>query len=235
MVERSTSGRVTEGGESGESASRAEQASFMARFAIMVFVLSYITAAFYLVVDLWVHEYGILHRWVGYGEDEPLPTLFVSGVHAVLGAVLGAGVLDIVSFHKYVAVRQDFQRQHVWGYFFAPWLAAVLGLIVFALLQSGLLIFSGSGESPRSPEVANLGLLAIGFLSGFGWYEAVGRIRKLVIRFFSTPLMEEEGPRPEGITERMAGSGGERTEETGALGTERESGKSPQGGGSPPA
>jgi hypothetical protein len=52
----------------------------------------------------------------------------MAALFSVFGSILGAGVLDIFSLHKYVAVRRDFQTPHVWGYFFAPWLAAVLGL-----------------------------------------------------------------------------------------------------------
>jgi len=180
------------------------QAPFIVRLIIMTFVLAYISGALFLIVDLWIHEHGMLSKLMGLSKDESLPALFISGMHAVLGAVLGAGVLDIVSFHKYVAVRRDFQLPHVWGYFFAPWLAAVLGLIVFALLQSGLLIFTGGGEEARSKEVANLGFLAIGFLSGFGWFEALGKIRALVKRFFSTDLAKRRSS-PKGITERMNG------------------------------
>jgi hypothetical protein len=134
----------------------------------------------------------MIKRVFGLPATLTLPTIFVSAMYAVLGGILGAGVLDIVSFHKYVAVKRDFQSAHVWGYFVGPWLAAVLGLIVFALLQTGLLVFSGNKPSGDQSDVSNLGYLAVGFLSGFGWLEATERVREIVSRFFGA------GPQPPG-------------------------------------
>jgi hypothetical protein len=165
-------------------AAPAPQAPLVMKLLIILFTLSYMTAAMYLVVDCWVLGQTTLKAALGLPADHLLPEIFVSAVFAVLGAVLGAGALDLVSFHRYVAVKRDFQAPHVWGYFFAPWLAAVLGLIVFALVRSGLLVFGGgpSGESPS--DVSNLGYLAVGFLSGFGWFQATERIREIVSGFF---------------------------------------------------
>jgi hypothetical protein len=112
------------------------------------------------------------------------PGIFTALLHAMLGGILGAGVLGMVSFHRYVSMLGVFDVRHAWGYLFAPLLGAVLGLIVFALLQSGLLIFSGNTVN-QTTVVANLGYLALGFLSGFGWYSATRRIERLVTRFFS--------------------------------------------------
>ena len=161
------------------------QAPLAAKLLIVTFTLGYIAFALYMVVDCWVLEQGTLKQFLGLSNDKTLPPLFISAVHAVLGAVLGAGALDIVSFHRYVSVERNFQSSHVWGYFIGPWLAAVLGLVVFALLQSGLLVFTGGGSTGQGSSVSNLGYLAVGFLSGFGWYQATMRIREIVSRFFA--------------------------------------------------
>ncbi|HEY0725869.1 MAG TPA: hypothetical protein VGD41_18115, partial [Pyrinomonadaceae bacterium] len=108
-------------------------------------------------------------------------------------------------------VKRDFRPDHVWGYFVAPWLAAVLGLIVFALLQTGLLVFSGGGSSagiePKNPAIANLGFLLTGFLAGFGWYDMVLLIRRMVQRFFHESSEEGFEGRDDGITARIAREG----------------------------
>jgi hypothetical protein len=98
---------------------------------------------------------------------------------------LGCGALAIVSFHKYVAYEKGFELAHVWGYFCGPWLAATFGIVVFALLQSGLLVFSGKFPENGQFETANLGYLAIGFLAGFGWFRFTKIIEHLITRVFS--------------------------------------------------
>ncbi len=168
------------------------QVPFAVKLLIVAFALSYITVAFYLVVDCWVHEQKTLKHLLGLPAEQILSPIFMFAVYAVLGSILGAGALDIVSFHRYVAVKRDFQQPHVWGYFVAPWLAAVLGLIVFALLQTGLLVFSGGASSSSNSEVSQLGYLTVGFLAGFGWYQAIQKIREVVTRFFASSPQESK-------------------------------------------
>lgn len=171
----------------------AAQAPFVAKLAIVIFIVTYICAALWLLLDAWVLGHMNLRHLLGVAVNTKLSPVFLSALHAMIGAVLGAGVLDILSFHKYVSIEGNFQSRHVWGYFVAPLLALVLGLIVFALLQSGLLVFAG-GTQDETNELAQLGYLAVGFLAGFGWYEATESIKGIVHRFFSTGKTKEAAP-----------------------------------------
>ncbi|MCP5047278.1 MAG: hypothetical protein GY940_08905 [bacterium] len=182
------------------------QAHFAVKLLVFLFTLGYLSASMYLVIDCWVNQYQLLRFLLGIPGTTNLPPLFISGIYAILGSILGTGVLDIVSFHKYVAVLKDFKSSHVWGYFFAPLLSSILGLVVFALFQSGLLILAGSGNNSPS-EVSNLGFLAIGFLSGFGWYEVIKRIRQLVKRLFSESTDSRSSADRVSITEQMRNDG----------------------------
>ena len=160
------------------------QAHFAVKLAIVVFIIVYLGFTLWLLLDIWVLGQVNLHRLLGLPLDRTLPSFFLSALHAMLGAMLGAGVMDIVNFHTYASMKGNFQSRHVWGYFVAPLLAAVLGLIVFALLQSGLMVFAGANKG-EADDLARLGYLAVGFLAGFGWYEATESIRAIVVRFFS--------------------------------------------------
>ena len=160
------------------------QAPFVVRVIIVLFVLGYMLATLWLLLDAWVFGSMRLRWLLGMNSDAALPPVFLSAFHAMLGAVLGAGALGIVSFHHYASIKGDFQSRHVWGYFVAPVLASVLGLVVFALLQSGLL--AGGGSADKADDLARLGYLAVGFLAGFGWYEATQAIQRIVKRFFSS-------------------------------------------------
>jgi len=168
------------------------QASFAVRVIIVVFVLAYMIATLWLLLDAWVFGSMRLRWLLGLQADAILSPVFLSAFHAMVGAVLGAGALGIVSFHHYASIKGDFQARHVWGYFVAPVLASVLGLVVFALLQSGLLVFAGGGAADKADDLARLGYLAVGFLAGFGWYEATQSIQRIVKRFFSAAIAGSE-------------------------------------------
>lgn len=171
------------------------QAHFIVKLFVLLYVLAYITIVFVLLIDGWVHGYAITMKLLFLTPEASLPPTFISAIHTILGSLLGCGVLAIVSFHKYVAYQKGFESPHVWGYFCGPWLAATLGLIIFALLQSGLLIFSGNLSGNEQPETANLGYLAIGFLAGFGWYRVTKIIERLVTRvFILAPSKTDDDP-----------------------------------------
>lgn len=191
----------------GPQAAGGQPAGIITKLIVIGFIIGYITIGLIIFIDTWVGEQVVLKSLVRGSLVDAIPQAFVSAFYMMIGAILGCGVLDVVSFHKYVAVKRDFQRSHVWGYFVAPWLAAVLGLIVFALLQTGLLVFSGgksSAASEQNPEAAYLGFLATGFLAGFGWYEVTQRIRRLVVRFFRDPDQKSEASASPGTTEQLS-------------------------------
>lgn len=113
---------------------------------------------------------------------------------------MGCGILGISSFYRYVAVEGTFQRHHLWGYYYAPLLASIIGLIVFALLQSGLLVFSGSNTEDKTSSVSHLGYLSIGFISVYGWYQFTVKVDELVGKLLSKKR------RPKKITEQQSSS-----------------------------
>lgn len=166
---------------------------FAVKFFLAIWILFYVTLALVILINSWAHNNQWLCSTLAVKNCETLPPIFVSAMHAMLGGVLGAGVLGLTSFHRHVSIEQNFDTAHTWGYIFAPWLSAVLGLTVFVLLQSGLLIFSGEMGTSNEISIQNLAYLGIGFLSGFGWYDATRRIQKIVRNFFSEK--EESAPK----------------------------------------
>ena len=175
-------------GASGQAGSPdpALQASWFLKLLVVLFTLSYTTFALWILVDLWARDQTFVLGALSISREK-LDPVFVHALHTIVGALLGSGVLDLVSFHTYSAVKRDFQKSHVPGYFYGPWLAATVGLIIFCLLQSGLFVFSGGTQGTASAESnsARMGYISVGFLSGFGWMNAVEKIREVVVRFFS--------------------------------------------------
>ena len=159
---------------------------------LVVWMLSYTSAALILILEGWLRNYGLLRQCFGVANDQEISINAVAAIHTLLGGVLGGGTLGMVSFHKHVSVEQNFNVSHAWGYIFAPWLAGILGLLVFALLRVGLLVFSG--VTTAQSDTAPIGFLAIGFLSGFGWDHAIRRIRIIVKQFFSEADLSSKVP-----------------------------------------
>ena len=162
----------------------AESAASTASLVLLtIYIVVYLVASLWLFVEGWLNQFSALNVLWGYPPEQTFPPMLQSAMFSLTGAIMGCGVLGISSFYRYVSVENSFQRHHLWGYYFAPILAAVIGLVIFALLQSGLLVFSGSstGISP----VSHLGYLSIGFISGYGWYQFTVKIDELVGKLLS--------------------------------------------------
>lgn len=166
------------------------KASLACVIILILFSLTYLTLSLWILVDLWIRDKEFITCILSIKKEKLAENLtFVMALYTFVGALLGNATLDLVSYHKYWAIKRDFQASHVPGYFFGPWLAGTIGLIIFCLLQSGLFIFSGGATQKIDIEetaISKMGYISVGFLSGFGWMNAVEKIQEIVSRFFST-------------------------------------------------
>lgn len=159
-----------------------ERPSSISMILLILFVISYLVGAIWLFIEGWLNQFMALNRVWGYPGDKPFPEMLQSALFSLVGAIMGCGVLGITSFYRYVCIEDNFKRSHVWGYYLAPILAGIVGLMTFALLQSGLLIFSGGVQN--ATPVSHLGYLALGFLSGFSWYRFTSKADEIASNLF---------------------------------------------------
>jgi hypothetical protein len=169
------------------------RATLVGKCLLVVWMLAYSAGAVFLLFDLWLSPRHAVCLAFRIADCSKFPGDVIAALHAILGGVIGAASLDMVSFHKYVSQKNVFDMSHGWGYLFAPLLGGILGLVTFALLQSGMLVFSGSTPTTGVTFVSRLSYLATGFLAGFGWLQATQGINRLVNRLFSSESAE---PRP---------------------------------------
>lgn len=179
----------------GEPEPSTQDAPFALKFAIITYVVAYVTVCFLLLVEIWFNDLSLIRAVLdpssGLQTDlAKVDPILVSALCAAIGSILGCALLDMTSFFKHVSVKRDFQSSHGWGYFFAPWLASILGLVVFAVIQSGILFFaptshSGIASTATATAVnrAHFGFFAIGFLVGYDWYEVSQRLSSLIRRY----------------------------------------------------
>jgi len=79
-------------------------------------------------------------------------------------------------------------------FFFTPILAAIIGSVIFALVQGGLIVLTGSmsKELAANTITSSLGFVAIGCISGFNWDKFVQKLQEL-----SSMLHKSAAPTPE--------------------------------------
>ena len=139
----------------------------------------------YPIFTIWLFFDGLVNKFsslyflweidTSTGFSTPISLLLFTTV----GAVLGGAILNIISFHKYFSVEKSFDIEYFWGFFFTPILSAVVGIIVFALIQGGLLVLNGSLAESTESINSSLGFTAIGCIAGYNWDMFIRKLQEL--------------------------------------------------------
>lgn len=95
------------------------------------------------------------------------------------GALLGVNILNIISFHKYVAIEKKFDVDHVWGFLFSPLLALTIGAVTFGLLQAGLFVLNGNSSLKSTTTIQCFGYIGFGAIAGYNWDAFINKIQSL--------------------------------------------------------
>jgi len=173
---------------------------------VFFFTISYCIGGLWLLFDGWLNGFSSIYWIWGVNESVGIPPIYKLAMMSLVGSILGCGTLDIVSFNKYVAIEKTYDLDHIWGFFISPVLASIIGLIVFALFQSGLLVFSGSFSNEKAPVTAELGFTAVGFISGYSWHDVINKFRDISQGLFrkqnSRGKKKNQGPKEKLIEDR---------------------------------
>jgi len=147
---------------------------------VPIYIFLYVMMAIWLLFDGWITNFSSFQLvWSLPKGQTSLPSHVVFSIYTILGAIIGSGVLGITSFHRYVAIEKSFDDDHVWGFIFSPLLAGSIGILIFAIIQSGLIVLAGQISSVEKESNATLGYLAIGGVTGYNWDKFIERMQEL--------------------------------------------------------
>lgn len=134
-----------------------------------LYILTYGLGTIWLLFDGWINQFKSIYWLWNMGSEKQFPPIICFAIFTVLGAIMGGALLSITSFHRHFSIEKKFDTDHLWGYWFTPVLSIIVGIVVYALVQSGLLVLSGSSNSKENILTATLGYTAIGSISGYNW------------------------------------------------------------------
>ncbi|HFQ5300983.1 TPA: hypothetical protein ACGVAU_000635 [Vibrio vulnificus] len=153
---------------------------------VPIYIAIYSTGAVWLLFDGWISDFSSLHSLWSVQEGDKFPTVVVSLLFTILGAILGGTLLGVTSFHRYQAIEKNFDADHIWGFILAPLLAVAVGILSFVIIQSGLIILSGGISDKTDSITSSLGYIAIGSISLYNWDVFVGKMKDWSKNILST-------------------------------------------------
>ena len=146
---------------------------------VPIYIFIYSSFAIWLLIDGWLTEFSsVLKFWdISVGSEIPAQVSFL--FFTIVGSLFGCGILGITSFHRHYAITCLFKKKHMWGFYLAPLLATLVGCLVFAIVQSGLLVLTGDIANESDPVRATLGYVAIGGVAGYNWDVFIKKLENL--------------------------------------------------------
>lgn len=153
---------------------------------VPIYIFTYTLIAIWLLIDGWINNFSSLFWLWSIANNEVFPSQVFLLMFTIVGAILGSSLFGIITFHKYKAIEKSFDPDHLWGFFFSPLLAVIVGILVFAILQSGLVVLSGQVSNATSTDNATLGYLAIGGITGYNWDVFVKKLQELSENLLNT-------------------------------------------------
>ena len=136
----------------------------------------------WMLFDFWLGESTILD-WLGYEGDRLDSALFSLFAYTVLGGGLGgsiSGLRGLINFHS---EQGSFGRRFIWKYLSLPWLGAVLALLIYVLLRTGIGALSG-GVTVDGNSLSTFSAFGIGGLAGYGSHQVFVWLDARVNRIF---------------------------------------------------
>lgn len=150
---------------------------------IFLYISIYTFFGMWLLFDGWINNFNSLTwLWSLPGETIKINQTINLAIYSILGSILGGSILSITSFHKYVAIEKNFDKDHIWGFIFTPILSILVGILSFVLIKSGLLILNGNmpiDSNSTNTINTSLGFIAIGSIAGYNWDVFVKKIQQL--------------------------------------------------------
>jgi cyanate permease len=155
-------------------------------YFLTIYISVYSVAAIWLLLDGWLTNFSSVLNLSNNESHSVLENEITFIVFTCIGALLGSALLNIVSFHRYVAIEKNFDKDHMFGFIFSPLLAIIVGILTYCIIHSGIFILSGNQTADSDSISASLGHVAIGSVAGYNWDVFVKKVQSLSAQLFKS-------------------------------------------------
>lgn len=152
---------------------------FFLSFVIFLYIMTYTIITLRYLLRAWTDDYSFLNTLCDFSSPLAINNEIKLAIFTIFGAILGGATLGITSLHKYSAVTKSLDADHLWGYIMAPVLSIVIGVLIFCLLYSGLLVLNGGERNITEQTSIKIGYLSLGAICSYNWDVFVMKLQKL--------------------------------------------------------
>ena len=152
---------------------------FFLSFLLFIWIMGCTLITVRYLFIAWSGDYSFLRLLLQPTDEFVVSDEIRLATFTVAGALLGGATLSITSLHKYSAVTKTLDVDHLWGYLMAPVLSIVIGLLIFCLLYSGLMVLNGGMSINSELSSVRIGYLSLGAICSYNGDVFVLKLQKL--------------------------------------------------------
>ncbi|MEW5118747.1 hypothetical protein QWY69_021325 [Klebsiella aerogenes] len=152
---------------------------FLLSFVIFVYIMTYTLFSIKYLFLSWAGDYAFLNDLIHASDSFVANEEMKLAIFTIIGALFGGATLGITSLHKYSAVTKKLDIDHLWGYLMAPILSIVIGILIFCLLYSGIIVLNGGASINTAQTSVKIGYLSLGAICSYNWDVFVMKLQKL--------------------------------------------------------
>lgn len=148
-------------------------------FVIFFYIMAYTLFSIKYLFLSWAGDYAFLNNLIHASDSFVANEEMKLAIFTIIGALFGGATLGITSLHKYSAVTKKLDIDHLWGYLMAPILSIVIGILIFCLLYSGIMVLNGGSSINTAQASVKIGYLSLGAICSYNWDVFVIKLQKL--------------------------------------------------------
>ena len=164
---------------SNNDSNKREKSYYVIAILILVYTVLFGLSGIIMLFSGWLSDFQFIlgERLMNMAKDSRI--LFLLCLYTISGALLGGATLSITSFHRNITKYKSIGIDHLWGYFMAPFLAVIIGILVFCLIQGGLIVFTAGNYDNAKASISMLGYVAFGAIGAYNWDVFIEKLQSL--------------------------------------------------------
>lgn len=156
-----------------------ERSYYFIAFFILIYTSLFGFSGIYLLFSGWISDFHFVSALGSNNIPQQTKNSVFLCLYTISGALLGGATLSITSFHRNIVHYKCIGIDHIWGYVLAPLLSTIIGILVFCLIQGGLIVFTAGNYDNDKALISMLGYVAFGAIGAYNWDVFIEKLQAL--------------------------------------------------------
>lgn len=152
---------------------------------ISIYLVILTLCSVFSLLDVYLEQFKILYLFFE-GIDIKVFVSLKVVIYIFFGGFLGGIFSSFLGIYTYGAVKKEFEDSYALIYYIGPLMAGILGIATYALIESGLSLFTGEVNDMSKTSINQFAYFGVGFLVGLSWKRVATKMDNVAKKMFNS-------------------------------------------------